>query len=390
MSSTDDSSSSDDSGSVIAVNTPATSVHVRRLFDGMPPGVDRISVLPDEILLYLLSFLPVQDTVRTCVLAQRWRHLWKSTTKLRIMGTKGPGSTNGKQPFHLDGLPFASRYLTTLSLYNVRLNGTFLDFSRCPTLEYLKLCSAGFNVSKMALPSVKHLKIYRCRSFLDHRLRVSAPCLVSLILDDFSGITTGERIFACITPLLEGMTLLETAFVNLCDSLHNTSQEICLRYRMCGVFCGTSTNDVRCVNCLHYNHGSSNTSVLLGAIYNAKHLKLISSSGMIIFTRDLKWCPTFKNLRNLLLNDYWCVGPDFNALSCILKHSPVLEKLTLQLISEGKRPNVEMKGSYSPTERSTVISQHLKIVDVKCYVVDEKVAKVLKFLCTLNLRFCFV
>jgi hypothetical protein len=106
------------------------------------------------------------------------------------------------------------------------------------------------------------------------------------------------------------------------------------------------------------------------------------------------------------------VGPDFSALTCILKHSPVLEKLTLQLVSEvyllqtdidglvslfilvnfflllsqGLRTNVEMKGSYSSTERSTVIPQHLKIVHVKCYVVDEKVAKVLKFLCTLNLR----
>ena len=55
------------------------------------------------------------------------------------------------------------------------------------------------------------------------------------------------------------------------------------------------------------------------------------------------------------------------------------------MVSQGVRPNVEMKGSYRSMERSTVISQHLKIVDVKCHVVDEKVAKLLKFLCTLNL-----
>uniref|UniRef100_A0ACD5UVH9 Uncharacterized protein n=1 Tax=Avena sativa TaxID=4498 RepID=A0ACD5UVH9_AVESA len=157
--------------------------------------------------------------------------------------------------------------------------------------------------------------------------------------------------------------------------------DICLHYSHSGVFCGT--NDVKCVSCL-YNDGSSDSSVLLGALDNAKHLKLMSPSGMIIFTRDLKWCPTFHNLRNLLLNDYWCVGPDFSALTCILKHSPVLEELTLQLVSEGVRPNVEMKGSYIRMERSTVIPQHLKIVNVKCNVVDEKVVKVLKFLCTLN------
>ncbi|XBH54954.1 hypothetical protein VPH35_077143 [Triticum aestivum] len=109
---------------------------------------------------------------------------------------------------------------------------------------------------------------------------------------------------------------------------------------------------------------------------------------MVIFTRDLKWCPTFNKLKNLILNDYWCMGPSFDALSCILKHSPVLEKLSLHL-SKGQRADVKMKGSYSSMERSSVISEHLKVVDVKCCV-DEKVAEVLKFLCTLNIRFCFV
>ncbi|KAM0900107.1 hypothetical protein ACQ4PT_020826 [Festuca glaucescens] len=437
MSSTDDSLSSEDSyssDSEIEVNTPATRADARRMFDGMPPGVDRIGSLPDGVLHYLLSFLPAQEAVRTCVLAQRWRHLWKSTTGLCIVGAKGAGSvrdlrkfvdhllilrertdldtvdiglskfceedvpfvnlwirfavqskvrvlsvihTNVNQPFHLDGLPLASWYLTTLVIHGVLLNRTFLDFSSCPALDYLKISSCVINVSNIGFRSLGRLIIFCCRSFLDHRVRVSAPCLVSLKLDGFSGRT----------PLLERMPLLQTAFLNLGPSLHHTSHDICLHYSRSGVFCGA--NDVSCANCL-YNDGSSNNSVLLGAIYNAEHLELISSSGMIIFTRDLKWCPTFNNLRNLLLNDYWCVGPDFNALTCILKHSPVLEKLTLQLVSEGLRTNVEMKGSYSSTERSTVIPQHLKIVHVKCYVVDEKVAKVLKFLCTLNLRFCFV
>jgi hypothetical protein len=48
----------------------------------------------------------------------------------------------------------------------------------------------------------------------------------------------------------------------------------------------------------------------------------------------LKSCPTFNKLKTLLLNAYWCVGPDFDALTCILKHSPVLEKLTLQFAFE--------------------------------------------------------
>ena len=39
-----------------------------------------------------------------------------------------------------------------------------------------------------------------------------------------------------------------------------------------------------------------------------------------------------------------------------------------------------MKGSPDPTERSNVISEHLKTVEVKCEVVDDEVLNVLKFL----------
>nr|CAB3489470.1 unnamed protein product [Digitaria exilis] len=47
-------------------------------------GIDRIGALPDEVLHHVLSFLRAQDAVRTCVLAQRWRHLWRFATGLRI------------------------------------------------------------------------------------------------------------------------------------------------------------------------------------------------------------------------------------------------------------------------------------------------------------------
>ena len=67
----------------------------RHLFDGMPKrckqseeatddGEDHISALPDRVLQVVLSILPSDETVRTCVLARRWRNLWKSTPALRI------------------------------------------------------------------------------------------------------------------------------------------------------------------------------------------------------------------------------------------------------------------------------------------------------------------
>ena len=48
-----------------------------------------MGALPDETLHHVLSFLPAQQAVRTCVLVRRWLHLWKSATGLRIVGADG-------------------------------------------------------------------------------------------------------------------------------------------------------------------------------------------------------------------------------------------------------------------------------------------------------------
>ncbi|CAO2152732.1 unnamed protein product [Urochloa humidicola] len=47
--------------------------------------VDRLSALPDDILQHVLSFLPSVDVADTmCLVARRWRNLWRSTPALRI------------------------------------------------------------------------------------------------------------------------------------------------------------------------------------------------------------------------------------------------------------------------------------------------------------------
>jgi len=53
-----------------------------------PRGEDRISALPDGILQHVLGFLPADEAVRTCVLASRWRHLWRSLGRLRIVSSE--------------------------------------------------------------------------------------------------------------------------------------------------------------------------------------------------------------------------------------------------------------------------------------------------------------
>lgn len=50
----------------------------------------------------------------------------------------------------------------------------------------------------------------------------------------------------------------------------------------------------------------------------------------VTFGRDLRCCPTFINLKTLVLKD-GCLVADLHMLFCFLQYTPILEKLVLQL-----------------------------------------------------------
>jgi len=158
-----------------------------------------IDALPDGVLEHILGFLPAPEAVRMCVLARRWRYLWRSAPGLRV-GWPDDGEQalppvkehrelvdrllllRGGSPLDtcdirlgefqdddvprvnfwvwhailckvsqftlgiywhrylkLDDLPLVSQHLTRLQLRGVWVYSSFLDFSSCPALEYLEL-----------------------------------------------------------------------------------------------------------------------------------------------------------------------------------------------------------------------------------------------------------
>lgn len=387
-------------------------------------GRDHISNLPDGVLQHILSFLPAQDVVRTCVLAKRWRHMWESTTVLRFVcgRMKEPGSVDEIQEFvdhllrlrirggtpldtcefriceidefdwsrtnlwirialqckvrvlqlmcsgirPLDGHPiFISQYLKKLQLVGLHddmMPSRFLDFSCCPNLEDLEIVDCYLGCALLiSSQSLKRLTIEIGSFGDDCRMPICAPNLVSLWLEVCDG-----RI-----PSLERMPSLLTAYVEI-------------------------YSDVDCVNSDSDDDdddgNDDNQSILLQGLSDVRNLVLISyDTKMFVFRRDLEFCSSFNKLKSLLLDEYWCQpADDFSALACLLKLSPVLEKLTLQLYSKGPKHKVEIKLSCKPLDMSAAISQHLKTLEVKCEVYDERVHNVLTFLSKqLNIWFQF-
>ncbi|XP_078150743.1 FBD-associated F-box protein At4g13985-like [Carex rostrata] len=47
-------------------------------------AIDRISTLPDDLLIHVLSFLSTREVVQTCILAKRWRNTWASVCVLKL------------------------------------------------------------------------------------------------------------------------------------------------------------------------------------------------------------------------------------------------------------------------------------------------------------------
>ncbi|KAJ1274863.1 hypothetical protein BS78_05G092700 [Paspalum vaginatum] len=354
------------------------------VLDGMlPPGKRERAVppvsgsggsiesLPDEALQHVISFLLAPEAVRTSVLARRWRHLWKFATGLRLgyLGEKDEDNPavkehrefvdhllllRGGSPLDtcefrfaefdsddeprvnlwvrhailckvrvlrlhitlsddrlvLDDLPLVSQHLTRLDLSSVRLHSTFLNLSSCPALEHLELVGCGLStVKRISSESLKHLTLSDCVFDEHSRTCICTPSLVSLCLDE-----PWE-----MTPMLDTMPSLLEAYVQTVDDDSCMAGDICYR-KMHDVDCGCRLCDSSEIT------DSSRRSVLLEGLSQAESLVLMSTPNKIIIKSDLRWCPIFGKLKTLLLNDCWCEPDDFNALACILEHSPVLEK----------------------------------------------------------------
>ncbi|XP_051179848.1 F-box protein At5g03100 [Lolium perenne] len=385
-------------------------------------GEDYIGALPDVLLQQVLSLLPSREAVRTCVLAARWRTLWKSVPSIRINSAgeiyRNPlalsmfanyllllrdrtalheceinsyygGDTeeafryielwmryavscqarvlrvhvkNELKDLCLSNVSLLTQHLARLELCSIEVGGRFLDFLGCPALKVLKMEHCKINAERISSLSLSHLIICYGSFIANGRTRISAPSLVTLELDEFMGYT----------PLLEPMPSLIRAFLRF--------GETCLDRCDNGNFFGDCGSQF-CGGCSYskYYYGNHDC-VLLQGLSGIKNLELISQSQLFIGRMDFKWHVMFSQLKTLLLSE-WCMAADFSGLIYFVQHSQVLERLTLHLKYYEEESAIETEESYNPRSRF-LVSKHLKVVEIKCRKEDETIHQIVKILGT--------
>uniref|UniRef100_I1QYF2 F-box domain-containing protein n=1 Tax=Oryza glaberrima TaxID=4538 RepID=I1QYF2_ORYGL len=209
-------------------------------------GGDWTNALPDEVLQHVMSFLPAKQAVRTCVLARRWRHLWKSMPVLRVFHPRimKVELHEHNDNFSLAKLPLISQRLTSF-----------------PALEALWMKFCYIDGEKISSQSLKELTMIDCIFF--RQFRISAPSLVRLEITDCVGKA----------PVLEIMPSLVKAFIRFRDS-----RDICGKEE----FGGSCTN-ASCDNC-GANGVDSGDCVLLKGISMAKSLELVAEPGAYMYS----------------------------------------------------------------------------------------------------------
>ncbi|KAM3317805.1 hypothetical protein ACQJBY_035491 [Aegilops geniculata] len=219
-----------------------------------------ISDLPDDMLEHIVSFLSLNEAVRTCVLSKNWSYIWKFVPALRISDTvdkcnslidnflRGRGNTaiivcdieltNLEKVemhdmidtwiFHIlnlchaqelrvisriedDFLQFRdqaliSKHLKRLELDKVRLQASTVDFSSCPALEEIDLMFCWIEANYIISKSLKRLIAVECEfDSVGARTHISVPGLIFLKLIDIWHYT----------PLFEAMPSLQVGYVSL-------------------------------------------------------------------------------------------------------------------------------------------------------------------------------
>lgn len=199
---------------------------------------DRLSELSDCILLHIMEFMDTTDAVQTCVLAKRWRHLWKRVNHLSFERVYFRTSIANYNKFvsrvlsRRDGsipllsLDFVAEGLTAPRLLNKVME--YVVLHDVPQLTvYVDLFSVtmpNFSIPFIFFcPSLTFLKLSITGHILELPESLQLPALKSLYLEKVSFTASDD---VCAEPF-SACILLNTLILKDC-SLYRDARALCI------------------------------------------------------------------------------------------------------------------------------------------------------------------
>ncbi|KAK2426782.1 F-box/LRR-repeat protein [Trifolium repens] len=158
---------------------------------------DRLSDLPDCVIIHILSFLNIKRAIRTCVLSSRWKNLWKLLPELTF---------NSK--YFRNWKSFMKFVSRVLSLRDPSISLQALDFKHDGKTGLLEP-----SILKMIM---KYAISHNVRSCWGHKTpfpkSFNLPALTSLQLENFK-FCAGNKV--CAEPF-SALNTLNSLFISNC------------------------------------------------------------------------------------------------------------------------------------------------------------------------------
>ncbi|GJU07049.1 F-box domain containing protein [Tanacetum coccineum] len=115
---------------------------------------DRLSILPDDLIHKILSFIDIVDAIRTSVLSSRWRYVWATMPYLNFSNENSPFNRTLFSEFVTDVLP---RRNNQIEVYSVKLS--FREMYPEVTLKLFLDYAFSHNVQQLSFSCVLHKNI---------------------------------------------------------------------------------------------------------------------------------------------------------------------------------------------------------------------------------------
>ncbi|XP_078162225.1 F-box protein At4g22280-like [Carex rostrata] len=374
---------------------------------------DRISGLPDPLLTHILSFLPTEEAVCTCILSKRWMRVWASLPVLVFDDHKSPAQNLTEEEIQrleakfvrlLGGVIFNREKLTLdtfkLTWWVNEWSSHYLvyGFLRCAVMRrprvlsihmlfytFLNLPDSIFTCTSIEEMSIRletddNVVVVNEFNFLQMR-SINLPFLKSLELGKMDLNDDIMRMFISGCPVLENLVLkdcwLEVSMISS-NVLKKLVLMHCCQFYPLEISCpgvvsliimsmymrDTILKNMSSLATADIFYGSQDVSDLrlLSGLSNVTSLKLETNNTdvMDLLLADIPNCPPLKNLKSLELRQL-NFKYDWNLVACLLQHSTNLKDLTLHFF----RPSEDDTGEEFQEDIS-FRHEYLEAVKISC------------------------